>query len=228
MTVGPPGGSDNGKRRRTQDEDMWLNQVGQMKAAIDFNLNPNISALESRLTQLCDQSGWIATLRSESTDWSKCATNIGTALENVDPSTLRADQAWKGGAGDGYRGKITAQRLAMNDAKRAVEGMRNGCTRVASAGEAFFAAVAMHVDTPSISVTTGSSACYLLPPLSLFQTELPKMYTDCDAAVTTSMGHLEQAVHDGFSRVRSKGEGGTGLPDDRVSVSGDLDPWPAA
>jgi hypothetical protein len=54
------------------------------------------------------------------------------------------------------------------------------------------------------------------------------MYTDCDAAVTTSMGYLEQAVHDGFIRVRSKGEGGTGLPDDRVSVSGDLDPWPAA
>ena len=226
VTMSAPGHVDK-RPRRSQAEHMWMSSVPQIKAAIDNTLAPKLSTFETLLTQLCDQSGWIAAIRSEGTDWDSVRTTLGTALETVEAGSLRCDETWKGGAGDGYRTKVAAQRLALTGAHNALGKMSQGCSRMASAGEGFYTAVLMHARTVPTNVGTGSLACYVLPPLSVFTVEQPGIIAAATTSIETSKGYLLQSVNEGSSRARSRREGGTGDPDDRVSVGGDLNPWPS-
>lgn len=88
-----------------------------------------------------DDTAWIAKLREHKTKWSKAERECATADTEVVNNKLRAQESWRGSAGNAYRTAVTAQQGAIASAERAAGVMTNGCENGAYHGENYFAAL---------------------------------------------------------------------------------------
>lgn len=91
-----------------------------------------------KIEKYLDDTEWIATLREHKGKWSQAERQCAQADTEVVSSKLKAQESWRGSAGNAYRQAVTAQQGAIAKAESAAALMTNGCDNAAYAGEGYF------------------------------------------------------------------------------------------
>ncbi|HPB72040.1 MAG TPA: hypothetical protein PLX71_03590 [Phycicoccus sp.] len=213
------------KPARTAEQEAFMDEYPLMFISL-APLYSTMSALEQRITLLCDTSGWVDQLQGAAGDWENVERALSAASQEVFDSQLPAARTWKGSAGLGYQTTVAAHRRSLSRVEDAARGMRFGCSRAAGAGESFYGVVRAGMRVP-LSVYDANHASVTLPQLANFTQYQHSAYQAADAAITAALATLEANVARSFGHSRSKREGGTGDPDDLVSVTETLPSWAA-
>jgi hypothetical protein len=207
----------------------FLDNVGSMKTQVE-SMNLSATGLINSARELCDQSGWLASIRADLTQWEAVGKELTAAEGQVEFGQLQAEQIWKGLDADAYRRHVTSQRGAIDAAQWAVTGLGRGCESAALKGENFYVAVDAALDEiPKGRICPGGDpTCAALPNKFDFDVVHPGRIRSASNALTTAMTTLETAFERAFQYLPPRKPGPQMPDEDRwVSVTDRVRaPWP--